>query len=659
MRRLLRCSLASSLGLLALLVAAGCGGSAETQAPTGPPVTPISTFVGVPGAPEGWGSSLGTQSAIGLTSSEKHGGASALYISGPPVSVPLANATSAVLSQSIRPELYRGKRVRFSAWVKPLGITSATYAGLWMRVDGAGVSLAFDNMYSRPVTGSGEWREIAIVLDVPQEALGIALGILFRAYSTLVLDDLRFEVVGTDVPLTVAVSPGSPTSDSLTVASMYARVPSAPRNLDFEGLPGPSTQTVDWLSQNSVALSTTDPAASLDDLEPLRQMIGSAHLVGLGEGTHGTREFFQMKHRMLEFLVTKMGFTYFAIEATSPESDDMNRYVLTGEGDPVRLLSRLYFWTWNTQEVLDMVMWMRQWNTTAPASQRVQFRGFDMQYPGASMDSVRTFLYAVDRVAHSDALSRYKCMDFYRNAGPTFGGGKASEYAALSDSVKGACAAALKGVFDNLDHKKAEYEAASAPPRYTAALHAARLVQQFEAMIASAATGTQVRDASMAENITWIRDQAGPNAKIVLWAHNGHINSVPPWMGGYLRTSFGADYVNLGFAFGRGTFTAVTQTGTTLGLLSTWSASLIPKSSIEAAFDATTKPRLLLDMRKITSGGAAAAPLGGPISMRSIGSTFDQQRESAYFSFQRFPDDFDLMIYLATTTASVTLPFKY
>jgi hypothetical protein len=55
----------------------------------------------------------------------------------------------------------------------------------------------------------------------------------------------------------------------------------------------------------------------------------------------------------------------------------------------------------------------------------------------------------------------------------------------------------------------------------------------------------------------------------------------------------------------------------------------------------------------------AAAPLAGPITMRSIGAGFDYQREPAYFTYQRFPDDFELMIYLATASASVTLPFKY
>src|SRR5262247_2789166 len=204
------------------------------------------------------------------------------------------------------------------------------------------------------------------------------------------------------------------------------------------------------MSRTALPLSTTDPTASIDDLEPLRQMVGAAHVVGLGEGTHGTREFFLMKHRILKFLVTRMGFTHFAIEATSPEADDMNRYVLTGEGDPVRLLSRLYFWTWNTQEVLDMVRWMREWNSTAPADQRVQFLGFDMQSPGASIDSVVAFVQRVDPNAVADITADYQCLNDFRNRGPTPASRPISAYATLSASARADCAAGVKAVYDLL-----------------------------------------------------------------------------------------------------------------------------------------------------------------------------------------------------------------
>jgi erythromycin esterase len=54
----------------------------------------------------------------------------------------------------------------------------------------------------------------------------------------------------------------------------------------------------------------------------------------------------------------ELGFNTFAIEATWPEANLINDYVHTGVGDPARLLAGLYFWTWNTQEVLDMINWM-------------------------------------------------------------------------------------------------------------------------------------------------------------------------------------------------------------------------------------------------------------------------------------------------------------
>ena len=42
-----------------------------------------------------------------------------------------------------------------------------------------------------------------------------------------------------------------------------------------------------------------------------------------------------------------------------PETYRLNDYVLNGTGDPAKLLKGMYFWTWDTQEVLAMIAWMR------------------------------------------------------------------------------------------------------------------------------------------------------------------------------------------------------------------------------------------------------------------------------------------------------------
>jgi erythromycin esterase-like protein len=152
---------------------------------------------------------------------------------------------------------------------------------------------------------------------------------------------------------------------------------SIPLALAFHALAQEKSPVSQWIASHAIPLSTVEARHGFADLQPLKKVIGDARIVELGEATHGTREFFQLKHRMLEFLATEMGFTIFSIEANMPEAYKVNDYVLRGEGDPAKLLKGMYFWTWDTEEVLDMIRWMREFNQSGKG--RVEFTGFDMQ----------------------------------------------------------------------------------------------------------------------------------------------------------------------------------------------------------------------------------------------------------------------------------------
>lgn len=162
---------------------------------------------------------------------------------------------------------------------------------------------------------------------------------------------------------------------------------------------------VDWIRSHAVPLETVQSGHGFADMQPLKQVVGDARIVSLGEATHGAREFFQMKHRMLEFLATEMGFNIFAIEANMPEAYRLNDYVLNGIGDPKQLLRGMYFWTWNTEEVLDMILWMRQFNASGKG--RLQFTGFDMQTPDVAMANAETFLASADPGYYASATQTY------------------------------------------------------------------------------------------------------------------------------------------------------------------------------------------------------------------------------------------------------------
>ncbi len=71
---------------------------------------------------------------------------------------------------------------------------------------------------------------------------------------------------------------------------------------------------IEWLQKNARPFATCEPVASDRDLAPLRAVVGDARIVALGDVSGGTHEFFQMKHRIIEYLATHMDFTLVGIE---------------------------------------------------------------------------------------------------------------------------------------------------------------------------------------------------------------------------------------------------------------------------------------------------------------------------------------------------------
>src|SRR4051812_40782259 len=107
-------------------------------------------------------------------------------------------------------------------------------------------------------------------------------------------------------------------------------------------------------------------------------MVGRARVVGMGEATHGTREFFQFKHRMLEFLVEEMGFTAFALEVDSATALRVDAYVRGGAGQAAAIVRGMRYWIWDTEEIVALVQWIRQHNLKPTTKHPVRFYGIDM-----------------------------------------------------------------------------------------------------------------------------------------------------------------------------------------------------------------------------------------------------------------------------------------
>ncbi|MGI4873881.1 MAG: erythromycin esterase family protein [Janthinobacterium lividum] len=133
------------------------------------------------------------------------------------------------------------------------------------------------------------------------------------------------------------------------------------------------------LNQQLAPLSAVRAGSGFADLAPLAAVVAPARVVGLGECTHGTHEVFQLKHRLLEYLVTQQGFTTLALEVDYGWGEILNEYIQTGAGDSLAVHQAAGFNLWNTTEFWDMVEWIWAYNQQHAA--KIRYVGIDMQSP--------------------------------------------------------------------------------------------------------------------------------------------------------------------------------------------------------------------------------------------------------------------------------------
>jgi hypothetical protein len=136
------------------------------------------------------------------------------------------------LMQDFRANRFLNTRVRLRAQLKADHV--ADRAALWMRVDKARgdrtTILAIDNMQDRPLTGTTDWQECRIVLDVARDATNIDLGLMLQGPGDVSITNVSLESVGQDIPVTAEPIPNSPKQSWVQIR----RSLELPFNLDFE-----------------------------------------------------------------------------------------------------------------------------------------------------------------------------------------------------------------------------------------------------------------------------------------------------------------------------------------------------------------------------------------------------------------------------------------
>ena len=399
------------------------------------------------------------------------------------------------------------------------------------------------------------------------------------------------------------------------------------------------------------------------DYDTLIDGIGDARVVLLGEASHGTHEFYRERALITRRLIVEKGFTAVAAEADWPDAYRVNRYVRGAGADEEAVdalgdFGRFPTWMWRNADVLDFVGWLRSHNEALPAGKRAGFYGLDLYSLRASMDAVLVYLAKVDPDAAARARRRYGCFDQF--------GSEMQEYGyATAYGLSPSCERAAVAELVDLHRRRAEY--ASRDGRVAAddfffADQNARLVRNAEeyyrTMFKGRADSWNLRDRHMAatvqELLTFL-DTNGPDARLVLWAHNSHLGDARATdmaihgelnVGQLVRERFGAQAKLVGFTTHTGTVTAATA----------WDGPPHRRhvrpalaGSFERLFHDAGGPRFLLPM---ISSPELAAALAVPRLERAIGVIYAPETERASHYFHaRLSEQFDFVVHIDETRA--------
>lgn len=432
------------------------------------------------------------------------------------------------------------------------------------------------------------------------------------------------------VPLSVKATPAKLAINAYATSSIFALL---------------TDEAAKWLRTRILPMRTTAPIGSLDDLDGFERVVGDAVVVGIGENSHGVRETFQLKHRLFRFLASRMGFNVFALEVGFAEAFAINEYVHGAAGNAKKLVADLGYWTWDTQEFVDLVEWMREFNADPSHQKKVSFFGVDLQYTNGGYAHVLKYLQRVD--PHQATLFSQRLE--------VLGDEKGSKFASLSAERRAMVGKDLQSLIDLFDQSKVAFLRADTDIRHW------ELARQTVVVLVQAITryDSDRRDKGMAENLLWILRYEGTGSKAVLSAHDGHVAIVGDgWgtpTGTHLRKALGPGYLSAGVTFGQGVFRAYDLNEQDENMISVVpiSVGIPPAGYVETMLHQLGIRDFILDMRGIEKNKEAQW-FTVPHPFRILDAEFRSVEDST--SLVMINTMFDVLFYMDTVSASTAMP---
>ncbi len=371
-------------------------------------------------------------------------------------------------------------------------------------------------------------------------------------------------------------------------------------------------------------------------------------VIGFGEATHGNIEFQQLKKDLFEALVLNENVRVFVLEGDFGGAQQINQFILDGTGSAEEAVYALDYNIYKTEQMIDLVQWMHDYNLTVDEEEKVYFYGNDMQ----RYDYSKKGLLEYYEMVNDDEAKKYtKQLEHVSN-----------------DTMRDLTTKQLEDVEDKLDNiilnlqeNQATYVESSSPDAYAIALKYAQAMKQRTQLFLNEKDYTKLRDQYLAENLQWIVDYEASHGhdKIFISAHNGHIEKTSASlagyksMGNYLDEVYGEDYFAIGTDFIDNTFQAVKG-----GSTERKNYTVENHNELVDAFSEVEQNIFYVDFKKALESKELSAIVAKEQKMANIGDEFQPWYKlmKMFYTIKMVPKEaYDGIIIVKNATPTIVL----
>ncbi|MET4562840.1 erythromycin esterase [Lysinibacillus parviboronicapiens] len=274
-------------------------------------------------------------------------------------------------------------------------------------------------------------------------------------------------------------------------------------------------------------------------------------VIGFGEATHGNIEFQTLKKDVLQALMDNENVRVFVLEGDFGGAQQINQFILNGIGTAEEAVRALDYRIYETQQMIEFVQWMHDYNKTADEQDKVNFYGNDMQRYDYSKQGILQYYEVVNK----DSAKKYatQLADVSNET-----------MRELSNSELKELNAIIEAIMIDLQSNKASYINQSSNDAFVFALQYAQIMKQRTQLFLNDSDYMDLRDEYLANNLQWIVEYEASRGhdKVLISAHNGHIEKTSASMAGYksmgqyLNELYEKAYFAIGTDFVNNTFQA-------------------------------------------------------------------------------------------------------